>query len=354
MQKERPLVSIVVVTFNEIDHIGASLDALMKQTYPNFEVIVYDNGSTDGTSEYVREHYPQVKLVNGSENLGFGGANNEAALVSNGKYIGFLNCDAFVAPDWLVPIIDLLESDPTVGCAGAELRCTENPEIILSHGTSIHLSGVSFTRDRGRLAYPADPIEVGGVSGGACVMNREFFIELGGFESMFFLYYEDTDLSIRIRLREKRCVVVPSARVYHNCESRFGIRKVFFLERNRYLSLLTLMNPTMLWLMAPSMLAFELFAWGYCLLSGKGAIESKIAAWKAIYQQREWLKARRKKYARLPVKTSYVLQAFTPVIDVDYVHSNKVVSLLSSVTGFLLAMPVFMFLRLFTRRSYLK
>lgn len=354
MQQECPLVSIIVVTFNEINHIGASLDALMKQTYPNFEVIVYDNGSTDGTSEYVKQHYPEVKVVSSKENLGFGGANNEAAFVSKGKYIGFLNCDAFVAPDWLMPIVELLESDATIGCAGAELRCTENPELILSHGTSIHLSGVSFTRDRGKRAFPADPIEVGGVSGGASVMNREFFLEIGGFESLFFLYYEDTDLSIRIRLLGKRCVVVPSARIYHNCESRFGVRKVFFLERNRYLSLFTLMNSTMLWLMAPSMLVFELFSWGYCLLNGRGAIESKINAWKAIYQHRDWIRTRRKKYAELAVKTSYVLQAFTPVVDLDYVHANKAVALLSSVTGFVLAMPVFVFLRLFTGRSYLK
>lgn len=354
MQKESPLVSIVVVTFNEIHHISASLDALMKQTYPNFEVIVYDNCSNDGTNEYVRQHYPQVKVVNGCENLGFGGANNEAALVSNGKYIAFLNCDAFVAPDWLFPIVEVLESDATIGCAGAELRCTENPEIILSHGTSIHLSGVSFTRDRGRLACPADLIEVGGVSGGASVMNREFFIEIGGFESMFFLYYEDTDLSIRIRLLGKRCAVVPGSRVYHNCESRFGVRKVFFLERNRYLSLFTLMNATMLWLMAPCMLIFELFSWGYCILSGRGAIESKINAWKAIYQHRDWVKARRKKYASLDVKTSYVLQAFTPVIDLNYVNSNKLVSLLASAAGFVFAMPVFMFLKFFTGRTYLK
>jgi GT2 family glycosyltransferase len=354
MKKERPLVSIIVVTFNEINHISASLEALMKQTYPNFEVIVYDNGSTDGTSEYVKKHYPQVKLVNSRENLGFGGANNAAAVVSKGKYIGFLNCDAIVAPDWLLPIVELLESDPTIGCAGAELRCTENPEMILSHGTSIHLSGVSFARDRGKLAFPADPIEVGGISGGAFVMNRAFFLEIGGFESLFFLYYEDTDLSIRIRLLGKRCVVVPRAHIYHNCESRFGVRKVFFLERNRYLSLFTLMNNTMLWLMAPSILVFEIFSWGYCFLNGRGAIESKINAWKAIYQHRDWVKIRRKKYARLEVKTSYVLQAFTPVVDVDYVHPNKAVARLSSFTGFLLAMPVFVFLRLFTGRSYLK
>ena len=354
MERKRPLVSIIVVSYNEINHINTSLDGLMKQTYPNYEVIVYNNGSTDGTREYVMKFYPQVTLVNSKENLGFGGANNEAAVIAHGKYVGFLNCDASVAPDWLEPIVELLESDTTIGCAGAELRCTENPEIILSHGTGIHLSGISYARDRGKHACPADPIEVGGVSGGAFVMDREFFIKIGGFESIFFLYYEDTDLSIRVRLLGKRCVVVPRAQVYHNCESRFGVRKVFFLERNRFLSLFTLMSASMLWLMAPSMLAFEIFSWGYCFLNGKDAIESKINAWKAIYQHRDWIKARRKKYAKPEAKTSYVLQAFTPVIHIDYVHSNKIITLLSLVTGFLVAMPVFLFLRLFSGRSYLK
>lgn len=354
MKKESPLVSIVVVSFNEINHIDASLDALMKQTYPNYEVIVYDNGSNDGTVEHVGNHYPQVKIVSSKENLGFGGANNEAARISNGKYIAFLNCDAYVAADWLEPIVELLESYATIGSVGAELRCTENPEIILSHGTSIHLSGVSYARDRGKRACPSDPIEVGGISGGAFVMNRELFIKTGGFESMFFLYYEDTDLSIRIRLLGKRCMVITSARVYHNCESRFGNRKVFYLERNRYLSLFSLMSPAMLLLMFPSMLVFELISWAYCLLNGKGAIESKVNAWRAIYQHREWIKTRRKEHSGTVASFSYVLQAFTPVIHIDYIHSNKVAVLFSSVIGFILAAPIFLLLRLFTGRGYLK
>jgi GT2 family glycosyltransferase len=354
MQSDSPLVSLIVVSYNEIGHISNSLSALMGQSYPNYEVIVYDNHSTDGTPEYVMEHYPHVKLIKSAENLGFGGANNEAAKVACGKYIGFLNCDAAVAPNWLEPMVELLENDHTVGCVGAELMCSENRDIILSHGTGIHLSGISYAKDRGKRAWPSGPIEVGGISGGAFLIDREFFLEMGGFESLFFLYYEDTDLALRIRLHGKRCVVLPGARVYHNCESRFGVRKIFFLERNRYLSLFSLMNPWMLLIMMPSMIIFEMISWGYCFLNGRESLSSKLEAWKAIYKYREFIKVRRKKYANPVANTSFVLQAFTPFVHLDYTYPNKFFGVLSLMIGYFVAILPFMFLRLFTGRGYVR
>jgi GT2 family glycosyltransferase len=347
MESEKPLVSLIVVSYNEINHIPNSLGALMGQSYPAYEVIVYDNGSTDGTPEYVLAHYPQVKLIKSSENLGFGGANNAAAQIAHGKYLAFLNCDASVSPNWLEPIVELMERDNNIGCVGAELMCSENPEIILSRGTGIHLSGISYARDRGKMACPGEPIDVGGISGGAFLINREFFLELGGFESLFFLYYEDTDLAIRIHLCGKRCVVVPGARVYHNCESRFGVRKIFFLERNRYLSLFTLMNPSMLLIMMPSMIIFELISWGYCLLRGRDALDNKLRSWRSIYEHRYWIKSRRCKYGAQKVPMGDLLQVFTPQLCIDYVDPNKILVLVARLIGYLTAAPVFILFRLF-------
>ena len=318
----------------------------MRQTYPNYEIILYDNCSKDGTPEYVKEHFPKVILIEGQENLGFGGANNEAAKIAQGKYIGFLNTDSFVAPDWLGPLVDLLEQDETIGCAGAELLCSENNDIILSHGTYIHLSGISYTRDRGKKAWLGEPIEVGGISGGAFLINRKLFLDLGGFESVFFLYYEDTDLSLRIRLLGKRCVIVPGARIYHNCESRFGVNKIFYLERNRYLSLLTLIKGPILVIMAPSMLMFEIFAWGYCLLGGRDPLKSKLEAWQSIYTLRDWIKARRARYVRSNVQVDYLFQAFTPHVHIDYVAQNNNLGILISIIGYIVAIPAFLLMQL--------
>jgi GT2 family glycosyltransferase len=335
-------VSLIIVSFNEVDKIGECLSALAQQTYPNFETIVYDNASSDGTPDYIEKYFPQVKLIRGFENLGFGGANNKAAKIAHGKYLAFVNDDAYVSSGWLEPLVDLLETHPTVGCAGAELLCSEKRDEILCHGNGIHLSGIAYVHNRGKIARAAPPMDVGGISGAAFLMNRELFNEIGGFESLFFLYYEDTDLSLRLRLFGKRCMVVPGARVYHNCESRFSLSKVFYLERNRYLSIFSLMSIPMLLLMAPSILAFEIISWGYCFLQGKEAIRSKANAWNAIFGYRSWIKERRRKYLNRKVNTAYVIGAFTPIIKVDYVHTNNILGWLAGVLGYLVAAPAFL------------
>jgi GT2 family glycosyltransferase len=346
MQMDRPLVSLIIISFNEVSTVGDCLNALLLQTYSNYEIIVYDNASSDGTSDFICDHFPQIKLIKGNENLGFGGANNEAAKMARGKYIAFINDDAYVTPGWLEPLVGLLETDSSVGCAGAEILCAEKQDVVLCHGNGIHLSGIAYTLDRGKIASPAPLLEVGSISGAAFLINRTLFLSLGGFESLFFMYYEDIDLSLRLRLLGKRCVVLPGAKVYHNCDSRFGFDKVFYLERNRYLSIFTLMSPLMLCLMFPSMLMFEIFSWGYSILRGRKALLSKAKAWKDIYDNRDWIKERRSKYVPMKVSVAYLLQAFTPYIYFDYVKSDLLLGFVSRVVGYLTAAPIYFLLNL--------
>jgi GT2 family glycosyltransferase len=347
MQNDQPLVSVIVISFNGINRIGDCLNSLFAQTYPNYEVIVYDNASSDGTPEYILQNFPQTRLIKGEENLGFGGANNQAAQLAHGRYLAFVNDDAIVTSDWLGPLVALLETDPSVGCAGAELMCMETKDVILCHGNGIHLSGIAYLRDQGQLAQAAAPMEVSAISGAAFIMNRNLFLEMGGFESIFFLYYEDTDLSLRLRLLGKRCIVIPGAVVYHTGQSRFGIQKLFFLERNRYISLFSLMSPGMLILMAPSMFIFEIISWGYSLLRGKDALSGKAQAWRAIYEHRHWIRDRRRKYLPHKVSMAYFLQAFTPYLHIDYVDSHKILGKISGLIGYLIAAPVFILFHLF-------
>jgi hypothetical protein len=102
------------------------------------------------------------------------------------------------------------------------------------------------------------------------------------------------------------------------------------------------MSIPMLLLMTPSMLAFEIISWGYCLLLGKAAIRSKASAWKAIYKYRSWIKERRRKYINRNVNTAYILHAFTPIIKIDYVHTNNVLGWLAGILGYLVAVPAFL------------
>jgi GT2 family glycosyltransferase len=346
MKNNCPLVSIIIISFNEVDLIGECLSHILAQSYDNYEVIVHDNASSDGTPDYIAQNFPNIKLIRGTENIGFGGANNEAAHVASGKYLAFINDDAYVAPGWLAPLVEILEADPSIGCAGPELMCLEKKDTVLCHGNGIHLSGVAYLNDRGQLARPASPMEVGGISGAAFLIHRELFLELGGFESMFFLYYEDTDLSLRLHLLGKRYVIVPGAMVYHNSESRFGLQKLYHLERNRYLSLFSLMSAGMLILMAPSMFLFELISWGYCLLQGRGALQAKARAWRDIYRLRSWIRARRSRFGK-KLTWPYLPKVFTPNIHIEYVHSLRLLSQIVRVIGYLVAVPSFLLARLY-------
>ena len=348
-----PLVSVIVVTYNDVDHVGLLIDSLLYQNYVNYEIIVYDNASTDDTSLLIAEMYPQVRLIIGDQNLGFGGGCNIAAECARGKYLGFINSDAVVEPGWLHPLVALLESDKSIGCVGPDIACSENPGSLLCHGLTIHLSGVSYTRDRGMSISSSKPIEVGAVSGCAFLIEKEFFFTIGGFEHKLFLYYDDTDLGLRIRMLGKRCVVVPGALIFHTCDPRIEPWKIKYLERNRYLSLLSLMSVPMLLIMLPSMMALEFMSWGYCLIQSKDAVRSKYQSWKQVYQLRNWIRNRRNERMEIKVPLGYLLQAFSPHIKLNYVHSSRVIFWFSSMIGYLAAIPAFIFLRVITNRRYL-
>jgi GT2 family glycosyltransferase len=340
------MVSIIIVAYNEINHIEKILSSLIGQTYPTFEILLYDNCSIDGTQGYVSEHFPSVKLIEGKTNLGYGGACNIAASLAIGKYIAFLNCDSFVHPNWLQPLVDLLENDASVGAAGAELVSSEDHRVVLSHGTGIHLSGVTYARDWGKEVISRQPFEIGGVSGGAFLVDRTLFMNLGGFEGSFFLYYEDTDLSLRLRMLGKRCVMVPESNVYHSVNLKFGYKKILYLERNRYLSLLSILSWQILLVMLPSMIIFELVSWGYCILRGSEGIKMKYLAWVDIARRRSWIRERRRCIKSGCINTRFFLDAFTVEFRIPYINSGFMISHSASFLGWLSAAPCLMLAKL--------
>ncbi len=276
-----PAVSVVVVSYNSRAFLGPCLRALLADAGPELEVIVFDNQSGDGSAEFVATQFPQVRLLRGGRNLGFGEGNNAAVAQARGAYVAFLNPDTVVAPGWLEPLIAALEGDPTVGLATARLVLHDAPARLNTAGNSVHISGLTLCRGMGRPAdaYPAG--EVAAVSGAAFVMRRELFQALGGFDGAFFMYMEDTDLAWRARLAGYACHYVPQSVVAHHYGLRFGPRKVYFQERNRYLMLLkSLRWPTLLALL-PALLLAEALSWGFVLLRDRanGANKLRAYAW---------------------------------------------------------------------------
>jgi GT2 family glycosyltransferase len=228
---DQPLVSVIVVNYNGRQYLADCLASLEQQrlTRDQFEVIVVDNASSDGSIDWIKENHPRVKLIQLQENVGFARGNNLALPHARGKFIAFLNNDAVAEPDWLHEAVLELRASPHVGGIASKIRFRHEPRILNSTGLVLYCDGRGG--DRGFD-------EVFGACGAAMVMRRELLDDLGGFDERLFLYYEDLDLAWRARLRGWKFHYCPKAVVQHvHCASsrEWSPTFCFYVERNRAL-----------------------------------------------------------------------------------------------------------------------
>jgi GT2 family glycosyltransferase len=296
------LASVIIVSYNSRAHLEGCLESVCAPLPPGCEVIVVDNASSDGSAEAVEGAFPQVCLLRTAQNLGYGGGNNLGASAAQGEYLAFLNPDTVVEPGWLEALIAALKADPQAGLATSKILLLREPGKINTCGNDIHISGLTLCRGAGRAreAYP-EIEEVNAVSGAAFLIRRALFETLGGFDPAFFMYLEDTDLSLRARLAGWRCLYVPGSVVYHDYTLRFGPCKTFYQERNRYMILLKNLRPRSLLALAPALLLAELVVWGFVLLRRPDQARGKLEAyawvvrhWGEIRQARRRAKGLRK------------------------------------------------------------
>ncbi len=275
-----PVASIVIVAHNSVHDLPACLQALAGEKEPPHEVIVVDNASADGSAVYVAQAYPQVRLVRSAANLGYGGGANLGAAAAQGDYLIFLNADITAGPGWLRPLLDPLAADPDLAMTTPKILLAETPDRINTCGNEVHLTGLTLCRGMGERAsaFSAGE-EVAAVSGAAFAIRKSVFDALGGFDPRFFLYVEDTDLSLRARLAGFRIRYVPESVVFHRYQLRFGPGKVYWQERNRYLMLLKVYRPRTLVLLLPALLLAELVSWGFVLLRERGQVGGKLRAY---------------------------------------------------------------------------
>lgn len=287
--------SLVILTYNNRTQIEACLRSALASLGPADELIVVDNASADGTPELVAAAFPQVTLLRSGANLGFGGGCNLGARRAGGEYLAFLNPDTTVEPGWLEALIEALETCPQAGLATSKILLMNDPERINTCGNDVHISGLTLCRGMGqpRQAF-SDPQEVGAVSGAAFAIRRELFEALGGFDERFFMYMEDTDLSLRARLAGFACLYVPASLVYHEYGLRFGPRKVYYQERNRYQMLLKVFQKRTLLALLPALLLAEVVTWGFVILSDRRNWANKPRAYLSVLRERpQWSRARR-------------------------------------------------------------
>lgn len=218
--QQRALVSVIVVNHNGLDVIPACLDSILESGYSQLELIVVDNGSLDGSLQFISQNYthdPRFALISNQLNVGFAAGCNMGAQKAKGQYLIFLNSDTEVEKGAVGNLLHALDENAAVAVAQSKLLMLTDRSRIDSSGDFI--STIGWPCSRGRLEVDSGQydhsLEIFSARGAAMIVRKAAFIEAGGFDSDYFMYYEDVDLCWRTRLRGHTIVFVPQSVVYH-------------------------------------------------------------------------------------------------------------------------------------------
>jgi GT2 family glycosyltransferase len=236
-----PAVSVVIVNVNRCELLKACLRSVWSQTFEDIEVVVVDNGSSDGSLAFLQGvDDPRLRVVELPENRGFAGGCNAGIAVARGRYIATLNNDAEAHPRWLEELVTSMESSPRVGMCASKILFHQDRDRIDKVGHLIYLDGLNHGRGSGEfdLGQYDTPDDVLFPDAAAALYCREMLDEIGLFDESFFAYGDDADVGLRGRLAGWTCRYVPSALAYHIHSAtigEFSSLKAFLIERNRFL-----------------------------------------------------------------------------------------------------------------------
>ena len=203
--------SVVVPNFNGRRWLPGCLDSLAAQTLAPAEIVVVDNGSTDGSAALASER-PGVRVLRLGRNLGFGAAANRGIAAADAEGVALVNTDVVLTSDWLERMVAALSSASDVGAVACKMVDLDDPSVLYDAGDLLRRDGVCeqrgrFERDDGRFDEPG---EVFAACAGAALYRRGAVLDVGGFDERFFLYLEDVDLGLRLRLAGWRCRYEPA------------------------------------------------------------------------------------------------------------------------------------------------
>jgi GT2 family glycosyltransferase len=211
------------------------LRTLEAQTFRDFETIVVDNGSTDGTAAMLAAEFPAARLIPLPENRGFAIATNVGLRASRGAVLVCLNNDVEAEPDWLAALVRVLDTRPDIGFVASKMLNAHQPELIDAAGDAMSL--LPWNIGRGQSDGPEfnRPREILSACAGAAAYRRELFETVGYFDEGYFAFFEDVDIGIRAQLAGLRCWYEPRAVVRHRFSATAGRApafKIFLLVRN--------------------------------------------------------------------------------------------------------------------------
>jgi len=269
-----PRLSVAVVTFESAAVLPALLDALRRELRAGDELVVVDNASRDDSAALARA--AGARVIANPVNLGFATACNQAAAAATGDVLVLLNPDAVPEPGFRDAIV-------RPGLEGWDLwmGLVLDGDVVNTSGGVVHFTGLAWAGEAGRPAPPpgsGGQRAVGFASGACLALPRRAWTALGGFSPAFFMYHEDVDLSLRMRLRGGRVGVEPAARVHHDYAFAKGPAKWRALERNRWATILRCYPTALLLALAPALLVLEVALWPAALAGGWGREKALASA----------------------------------------------------------------------------
>lgn len=234
-----PLVYIIIVNWNGLSHLEYCLHSLANLIYPNKRVLVVDNGSTDGSVNFVKQNYPHFFLYEEKRNLGFTGGNNigiRYAIDDKADFVALLNNDTRVEPDWLDALIDLATSDKTIGLCESQQYSWDGQHKILFNYRPEWVDGESYLVDATQT-LSTRPVFF--ASGCSLLIRRELIQHIGLLDARYFAGTEDVDLSLRAWIAGYQVLSVPSSIVYHRMSASSNqFLRSYWGYRNQLITLL--------------------------------------------------------------------------------------------------------------------
>jgi len=279
----------MILNYNGSRWLHTCLTSVLKSTYPNYDVYLIDNGSTDGSVEFVRRAFPSVRVIAYAMNLGFPEAYNRAISQVACEYIVLLNNDTQILNEaWLEHLVSVADRDNAVAAVACKIVSMRDHRILDSVGGM----GIPFWRgfvdigkgeaDKGQYRESFEPFAF---CGGAALIKKSALLEAGKLDGRFFLYFEDSDISWRFRLIGRRIGFAPGAGVAHFFSASFGgvevsSEKLYYCHRNYLRSIVKNCGSSLIWALRNYLLFSVLLLFGFGIYEPRKAVAIfKALAW---------------------------------------------------------------------------
>tara|TARA_Y100001936_G_C15986987_1_gene620118 strand:+ start:53 stop:1093 length:1041 start_codon:yes stop_codon:yes gene_type:complete len=297
---ESPLVSVIVLNYNAGELLVNCINSLKKSSHTNLEIIIVDNISSDDSQKKCKEKFPDIKLIQNNENLGYCGGNNVGIKEAKGEFIIILNPDTIVQANCINELISAYNKFGE-GLYQPKILSLNEENIIQSTGNMLHVFGFGFARDKGnKIEEKIEEIEKIGYASGTCLFtSREVINKVGLLDEFLFLYHDDLDLGWRAAQIGINSYYVPKSKIFHveSYSLKWSSKKFYWLERNRKYCLLTHYSKETYEKMRFSLMLVDLFVWTFYF--SKGFLGVKIKAELDIRKNKKIID---KKYSELENK----------------------------------------------------